>query len=155
MAGLWYITRSVRRRSSAWTTPTLAAALPLALAKARSLGKALPLAARCAAWTAAALLFRERIGIAVRVFAVDAVAVVAAVLIALGAYFTYFAAFARLRLAGTRLRTRTALLDRAAFFLDAERGQQVAHGVFFHLFPAAALEATRQRHGTVTGTDQA
>ena len=70
-----------------------------------------------------------RIGIAVGVDPVDPVAVIAHVFVQ-----------ARIVWRGTTLRT-TRLGCRAlvAFFLDAERGQQRAHIVFFHLFPAAAL----------------
>src|SRR5690606_6742662 len=43
----------------------------------------------------------------------------------------------------------------AAFFLDAERGHETAHVVFFQLFPTPALQARRQGHRAVAGTDQA
>ena len=41
------------------------------------------------------------------------------------------------------------------FLFNAVSGQQIAHGIFFHLFPTAAFQAARQGHGAVAGTDQA
>ena len=82
----------------------------------------------------------ERIGIAVDVDAVDAVAVRTLVFIRRGPWPP--------RPFGPRA-------SAAALLLDAERGQQRAHVVFFQLFPAATLQAARQGHRAVTGTDQA
>src|SRR5476649_1062699 len=110
-----------------------------------------------AAWTTLALILaggtthaarRLREGIGVLVADVGAIAVrlvptfVVIVVIAVVAA-ARFLAFARRTGFGWR------------FFLDAVHGHELAHGVFFQLFPATALQVAWQGHRAVSGTDQA
>src|SRR5476649_891644 len=110
-----------------------------------------------AAWTPLALILagrtthaarRLREGIGVLVADVGAIAVrlvptfVVIVVIAVVAA-ARFLAFARRTGFGWR------------FFLDAVHGHELAHGVFFQLFPATALQVAWQGHRAVAGADQA
>src|SRR5471030_3192676 len=132
-------------RTTAGTGRTLARATrtPHALARAAWATLALVLAS----WTThAARRFREGIGvlvadvgaIAVRLVAAFVFVVVVAVVIA-----TRLLALGRRTCVGRR------------FFLDAVDGHELAHGVFFQLFPATALQVAWQGHRAVAGADQA
>src|SRR5471032_1186102 len=84
---------------------------------------------------------RERIGVAVA--HIDAVAIRLVITGSL-ARFAALGGASGARITGSR-----------HFLFNPVGGQQVAHGIFIHLFPTATLQATRQDHRTVTGTDQA